>query len=253
MIIGIIPSRYASTRFPGKPLADIDGKPMIQRVLEQAQQVTAFSHVLVATDDDRIAQVVRKAGGVAVMTRSDHPSGTDRCWEAYSRLVAEGTVSASSSNYIINIQGDEPYINPAQIEELAAVLDGTVELATQMSPVESAEVLHSPNEVKITVSARGEALYFSRQPVPYLRGVDDTSVWHERHAYHRHIGLYAYRADILEQITQLPPSSLEKAESLEQLRWLEAGYRIKLVPTRYQSQSVDAPADVEKALLSRRP
>ncbi|RIV25565.1 3-deoxy-manno-octulosonate cytidylyltransferase [Fibrisoma montanum] len=252
MIIGIIPSRYASTRFPGKPLADIDGKPMIQRVLEQAQQVKAFAHVLVATDDERIAGVVRQAGGVAVMTRSDHPTGTDRCWEAYSQLVADGTVSAARTNYVINIQGDEPFINPAQIGELAAVLDGTVELATQMSPVDSAEVLHSPSEAKIIVNAQGEALYFSRQPIPYLRGVDP-AVWHEHHTFHRHIGLYAYRADILEQITQLSPSSLERAESLEQLRWLEAGYRIKLVPTRYQSQSVDDPADVEKALLSRRP
>ncbi|QJW89383.1 3-deoxy-manno-octulosonate cytidylyltransferase [Spirosoma taeanense] len=249
MRIGIIPSRYASTRFPGKPLADIGGKPMIQRVLEQVQQAQLLDKVVVATDDERIAEVVRRVGGEAIMTRTDHPSGTDRCWEAYNRLVTDGLIPGQPTDYILNVQGDEPFINPAQIDELAAVLDGSVELASQMSPVDSAEILHSPNEAKITVNARKEALYFSRSAIPFLRGVDPAH-WHEHHTYHRHIGMYAYRADILEAITLLPPSSLERAESLEQLRWVEAGYRIKLVETRYQSQSVDAPDDVDRAIRS---
>lgn len=247
MIIGIIPARYGSTRFPGKPLADIGGKTMIQRVLEQAWQAESLDKVVVATDDERIAEVVRRIGGEVVMTRTDHPSGTDRCWEAYSRLVAEAEVSPDSTNYIINIQGDEPFIDPEQIDELAAILDGSVELATQMASVDSADILHDPKEAKIVINSRNEVLYFSRAAIPHLWGVDP-SVWHLHHTYHRHVGLYAYRADILEQITLLPPSSLEQAESLEQLRWLEAGYRIKLVETRFQTPSVDDPADIEKAL-----
>lgn len=247
MIIGIIPARYGSTRFPGKPLADIGGKTMIQRVLEQAWQAESLDKVVVATDDERIAEVVRRIGGEVVMTRTDHPSGTDRCWEAYSRLVAEAEVSQDSTNYIVNIQGDEPFIDPEQIDELAAILDGSVELATQMASVDSADMLHDPKEAKIVINSRNEVLYFSRAAIPHLWGVDP-SVWHLHHTYHRHVGLYAYRADILEQITLLPPSSLEQAESLEQLRWLEAGYRIKLVETRFQTPSVDDPADIEKAL-----
>jgi 3-deoxy-manno-octulosonate cytidylyltransferase (CMP-KDO synthetase) len=249
MIIGIIPARYGSTRFPGKPLADIGGKSMIQRVLEQAWQAQSLDKVVVATDDERIAEAVLRLGGEAIMTRTDHPSGTDRCWEAYSRLIAEKEVKASGSDYIINIQGDEPFIDPEQINELAAILDGTVELATQMSSVDSAELLHNPKEAKIIINARNEALYFSRAAIPYLWGLDP-AVWHQHHAYHRHVGLYAYRADVLEKITELPPSPLEQAESLEQLRWLEAGYCIKLVETRFQTPSVDDPADIEKALQS---
>ncbi|MFD2933275.1 3-deoxy-manno-octulosonate cytidylyltransferase [Spirosoma flavum] len=249
MIIGIIPARYGSTRFPGKPLADIGGKSMIQRVIEQANKATSLSKVVVATDDDRIAEAVRQLGVDVVMTRSDHPTGTDRCWEAYDRLVADGLISGSSSDYVLNIQGDEPFIDPAQIDELATILDGTVELATQMATVDSAQMLHDPKEAKIVVNDENEALYFSRSAIPYLWGVEPDQ-WHERHAYHRHVGLYAYRADILEKITQLPPSPLERIESLEQLRWIEAGYRIKLVTTNYQTPSVDSPADIEKILQS---
>ncbi|GAB3895084.1 3-deoxy-manno-octulosonate cytidylyltransferase [Spirosoma agri] len=249
MIIGIIPARYGSTRFPGKPLADIGGKSMIQRVLEQAWQAKSLDKVVVATDDERIVEAVLRIGGEAVMTRTDHPSGTDRCWEAYSRLIAEADVRSLSSDYVINIQGDEPFIDPEQIDELAAMLDGSVELATQMASVDSADLLHNPKEAKITVNARNEALYFSRSAIPYLWGLDP-AVWHQHHVYHRHVGLYAYRADVLEKITLLPPSPLEQAESLEQLRWLEAGYRIKLIETRYQTPSIDDPADIEKALRS---
>lgn len=249
MIIGIIPARYGSTRFPGKPLADIGGKPMIIRVLEQAQKARLLNRVVVATDDERIAGVVRQAGGEVLMTREDHANGTQRCQEAYSLLVSSGAIAGESSDYVINVQGDEPFINPEQIDELAAVLDGAVELATQMAPVESAEVLHNPGEAKIVLNNRQEALYFSRQPIPFLRGVDPAH-WHEHHAYQRHVGMYAYRVDILEKIAQLPLMPLQEAESLEQLAWLEAGYCIQLVTTRYQSQAVDDPADVQRALES---
>lgn len=245
MIIGIIPARYGSTRFPGKPLADIGGKSMIQRVLEQAKQAASLSKVVVATDDERIADAVRQLGEEAIMTRTDHPSGTDRCYEAYCQLINNGLISGSSSDYILNIQGDEPFIDPAQIDELAAILDGTVELATQMATVDSAEMLHDPKEAKIVINDQNEALYFSRSAIPYLWGVEPDQ-WHAHQAYHRHVGLYAYRADVLEKITQLPPSPLERVESLEQLRWIEAGYRIKLVATHYQTHSVDSPADIEK-------
>ncbi|AUD00452.1 3-deoxy-manno-octulosonate cytidylyltransferase [Spirosoma pollinicola] len=249
MIIGIIPARYGSTRFPGKPLADIGGKSMIQRVLEQASKATSLSKVVVATDDERIAEAVRRIGFEAVMTRSDHPSGTDRCWEAYDRLVADGIIDGNSMDYVLNIQGDEPFIDPAQIDELAAILDGSVELATQMATVDSAAMLHDPKEAKIVINEQNEALYFSRSAVPYLWGVEPDR-WHEQHAYHRHVGLYAYRVDVLEKLTQLPPSPLERAESLEQLRWIEAGYRIKLVATEFQTQSVDSPEDIEKIVKS---
>lgn len=247
MIIGIIPARYGSTRFPGKPLADIGGKSMIQRVLEQASQAKSLTKVVVATDDDRIAEAVHRLGYEAVMTRVDHPSGTDRCWEAYERLVEDGVITADTSNYVINIQGDEPFIDPAQIDELAGILDGAVELATQMASVDSAEILHDLKEAKIIINAQNEALYFSRAAIPYLWGIEPDQ-WHKHHEYHRHVGLYAYRADVLEAITQLPPSPLEQAESLEQLRWLEAGYRIKLIATSYQTPTVDSPADIEKIL-----
>lgn len=249
MIVGIIPARYGSTRFPGKPLTDIGGKPMIQRVLEQAKLAQKLDAVFVATDDERIVAVVEAAGGRAVMTRTELPSGTDRCQEAYRKLVDDGTLPDDATNYVINVQGDEPFLNPDQIDELATVLDGSVELATQMAPVESAEVLLSASEVKIIMNAWQEALYFSRQPIPYMRGVDPMS-WHQHHAYHRHVGLYAYRADILDKITQLSISPLEQAESLEQLRWLEAGFCIKLVETAHTAQAVDEPDDVEKALRS---
>ena len=249
MIIGIIPARYGSTRFPGKPLADIGGKSMIQRVLEQCKQASSLDKIVVATDDERIEEAVRQLGVEVVMTRTDHPSGTDRCWEAYDRLIADGLIPGDSSDYILNIQGDEPFIDPAQIDELAAILDGTVELATQMASVDSAAMLHDPKEAKIVINSQNEALYFSRSPVPFLWGVEPDQ-WHMNHAYHRHVGLYAYRADVLEKITQLPLSLLERAESLEQLRWLEAGYRIKLVSTNFQTPSVDSPADIEKILRS---
>lgn len=257
MILGIIPARYASTRFPGKSLIDIGGKSMIQRVFEAASRATRLDRVVVATDDARIADHVRGFGGEVVITREDHPSGTDRCWEAaqgitnYGLRITNSEIPSSFSfllpNYVLNIQGDEPFLDPAQIDELAATLDGRVELATQMIRVVSAELLHDPGEAKIILDDQQQALYFSRQAIPFLKGVDPAH-WHEHHPYFRHVGLYAYRVDVLEKICQLPPSPLEKAESLEQLRWLQAGFRIRLIETRYESHCIDTPEDVDKVL-----
>jgi len=243
MIAGIIPARYASTRFPGKALADINGKSMIQRVYEQAAQSPALSVLVVATDDQRIYDHVIAFGGKAVMTAAHHPSGTDRCHDALLQLD-------SSIQYVINIQGDEPFIDPEQVNELAAVLqDGTTELATQMIPVTTHEELFDKGEVKIVLNDRQEALYFSRMVIPFIKGVEEAD-WHKHHTYYRHVGMYAYRRDILERITALPVSPLEQAESLEQLRWLEHGFRIKCVTTKYESHCIDTPEDLQR-MLSR--
>ncbi len=254
MIIGIIPARYASTRFPGKPLIEIEGKSMIQRVYEQAAQAKTLSKVIVATDDERIYDHVRGFGAEVVMTKPDHPSGTDRCWEAYQKLMnddlrftIEYPENTHHSNYVINIQGDEPFISPDQIDELGQMLNGDIELATQMIPVDSSEILFDLGEVKIALNQHSEALYFSRQPIPFLKNVEPQH-WHIQHQYYRHVGMYAYRMDILEKLTQLPPSALEKAESLEQLRWLEAGFKIKCITTYYDSHCIDTPEDIEKVL-----
>jgi len=241
MIAGIIPARYASTRFPGKSLIDILGKSMIQRVYEEAAKSKSLDKLVVATDDERIFQHVQSFGGEAVMTAAHHPSGTDRCWDALQQ-------SGDGYQYVINIQGDEPFINPAQIDELAAILkDGTVELATQMIPVNNHEELFDLGEVKIVLNDKMEALYFSRMVIPFIKGIDEKE-WHLHHTYYRHVGMYAYRSDVLEQITKLPVSSLEKAESLEQLRWLEHGFKIKCGITRYESHCIDTPEDIAKVL-----
>ncbi|MGQ0740137.1 MAG: 3-deoxy-manno-octulosonate cytidylyltransferase [Bacteroidota bacterium] len=242
MIAGIIPARYASTRFPGKPLIDIAGKTMIQRVYEKTRQAKSLSTVTVATDDERIFDHVQSFGGKAVMTAAHHPSGTDRCLEALQQLK-------ENYQYVINIQGDEPLIEPEQIDELAAVLqDGSTELATQMIKVDNHAVLFDKGEVKIVVNTNNEALYFSRMVIPFIKGVEEKE-WHLHHAYYRHLGMYAYRRDVLEKICQLPVSALERAESLEQLRWIENGFRIKCVETKYESRCIDTPEDVEKVLL----
>ncbi len=241
MIAGIIPVRYASTRFPGKPMIEIQGKSMIQRVYEQAMQSNVLDKLVVATDDERILQHVQSFGGNAVMTATDHASGTDRCWDALQQIGAGYT-------YVINIQGDEPFIDPRQIDELGAVLqDGTAELATQMIAVNNYEELFDRGEVKIVLNDKMEALYFSRMVIPFIKGVDEKE-WHNHFTYHRHVGMYAYRRDILEQICGMPVSSLEQAESLEQLRWVQAGYKIKCVTTEFESHCIDTPEDVEKVL-----
>ena len=241
MIVGIIPARYESSRFPGKPLVDIKGKTMIQRVVERARQSKLLSDVVVATDDQRIYDHVYALGVKVVMTSADRPSGTDRCYEALTKLDI-------SYQYIINIQGDEPMLEAAQIDELANVLkEGNVELATQIATVDDAETLWSEGEVKVVLNERGEAMYFSRSVIPYIKGKSKEE-WHLHHAYWRHVGMYAYRADVLEKLTKLPLASLEKAESLEQLRWLQAGFAIQCVPTKYNSYCVDTPEDLEALL-----
>jgi 3-deoxy-manno-octulosonate cytidylyltransferase (CMP-KDO synthetase) len=240
MILGLIPARYASSRFPGKPLIEILGKSMIQRVYEQAKKSNKLNDVVVATDDERIFNHVKSFGGNVVMTLADHPSGTDRCFEALKK-------TGKDFSYIINIQGDEPFIDPSQIDLLADLCDGETELATLMIPVDSHEVLFDTGEVKITLNNKQEALYFSREVIPHIKGVDK-KYWHKHFPYYRHVGMYAYRADILKQITILAPSALEKAESLEQLRWLENGFKIKMAITDFDSHCIDTPEDVEKVL-----
>lgn len=238
-ILGLIPARYASTRFPGKPLADIGGKPMIQRVYEQAKKVLPL--VYVATDDERIASAVKAFGGNVTMTAETHPSGTDRCYEALSKIRE---IEGKSFYAVVNIQGDEPFIQPEQIELLAGAFDDkAVEIATLIKPVEAKEDLFNPNKPKVVISSDGNALYFSRSPIPYLRGVSEEE-WCLRHEYFNHIGLYGYRADVLEAITRLPKGILENCESLEQLRWLENGYMIKALKTQLESLSVDTPEDL---------
>jgi len=240
MIVGIIPARYSSSRFPGKPLVEIDGKSMIQRVYEQSRAAKKIDKVVVATDDERIFNHVKNFGGEVVMTASHHPSGTDRCFDCLQQLNEK-------YDYVINIQGDEPFLHPDQIDEIAVMCDGKAELLTQMIPVESHEILVDKGEVKIVLNTNNEALYFSRNVIPYLKGVPENE-WHLKHNYYRHVGLYAYRTDILKAITQLKPSALELAESLEQLRWLEAGYKIKCVSTTFESHCIDTPEDIEKVL-----
>jgi len=240
MILGIIPARYASSRFPGKPLVDIQGTSMIQRVYEQAKKAKKLSKVVIATDDERIANHVRNFGGEVIMTEPNHPSGTDRCFECLQKT--EGKY-----NYVINIQGDEPFINPEQIDEIASGCDGNAELITQMIAADSHEILFDMGEVKIVLNDNKEAMYFSRMVIPFIKGIEQKD-WHKHHQYYRHVGLYAYRTDILERLTLLMPSKLEKAESLEQLRWVEAGYKIKCVETKYDSHCIDTPEDIEKVL-----
>jgi 3-deoxy-manno-octulosonate cytidylyltransferase (CMP-KDO synthetase) len=241
MIAGIIPARYASTRFPGKPLIDIQGKTMIQRVYEQSAKSKSLHKLVVATDDERILEHVQSFGGEALMTSTDHANGTDRCWDALQQL-------GDDYQYVINIQGDEPFIDPRQIDELASVLqDGSTELATQMIPVGTHEELFDRGEVKIVLNGKMEALFFSRMVIPFIKGVDEKD-WHLHFRYHRHVGMYAYRRDVLEKISKIPVSSLEQAESLEQLRWLEHGFKIKCVITHFESHCIDMPEDIEKVM-----
>jgi 3-deoxy-manno-octulosonate cytidylyltransferase (CMP-KDO synthetase) len=236
-ILGIIPARYASSRFPGKPLVDIAGKSMIQRVYEQAAKCVDLTDVMVATDDDRIFNHVIQFGGKAIITGDHHQSGTDRCAE----------VAAIHTDYdvIINIQGDEPYIEPEQISKLAACFAAPdVQIATLIKRIKSEQELHNPNSPKVVLNKLNEAVYFSRSALPHIRG-EQPENWLEFYTYYKHIGIYAYRADVLQQITKLEVSALEKAEALEQLRWIENGYRIKVAETEFETYAVDTPADLE--------
>jgi 3-deoxy-manno-octulosonate cytidylyltransferase (CMP-KDO synthetase) len=238
-IVGFIPARYASTRFPGKPLAIIDGKPMIQRVYEQAMKSESLNEVYVATDDVRIAEAVRNFGGKFVMTAATHPSGTDRCAEALSFM--EGVFDA-----VINIQGDEPYILPEQIDLVARTLDDpTIQIATLVKKITNAEDLFNVNAPKVVMGINGQALYFSRQAIPFLKG-EDVSHWTAKNTYYKHIGIYGYKAEVLPLLTQLSPSSLELAESLEQLRWLENGFKIAAGITDFETIAIDTPEDLAR-------
>lgn len=239
-ILGLIPARYASTRFPGKPLIDIHGKSMIQRVYEQASKSATLSDVAVATDDERIRAHVEEFGGKVIMTANTHQSGTDRCAEAARQLPG--------FDVIINIQGDEPYIDSRQIDLLGQCFsDPQTELATLVKIINSSEELRNVNSPKVILNMHSEALYFSRTPIPYLRDRKSDS-WISEHTFYKHIGVYGYRADILQAVTKLPVSLLEKAESLEQLRWLENGYKIKVAVTDIETRAIDTPEDLKTVL-----
>ncbi len=240
-ILGVIPARYASTRLPGKPLVDIGGRSMVQRVLEQAAKATSLSAVVVATDDERVADHVRSIGGAVVMTSSEHPSGTDRCFEALTR------VGRDRFDAVVNIQGDEPFIVPEQIDEVCSALRAAPGgIATLAQVVTDDRDLDDAGEVLITTDVNMDALYFSRTAIPFLRDAG-AGPRHARFRYLKHVGLYAYRAAVLERIVALPPSSLERAESLEQLRWVENGHRVRIGLTEHPSFCVDTPADLEEA------
>ncbi len=239
---GIIPSRYASSRFPGKPLAMIGGKPMILRVYEQASK--SLDNVYVATDDSRIYDAVLDFGGNAVMTSDKHQSGTDRCAEAAAIITKEKGIKA---DVVINIQGDEPFIRPEQIDLLVSCFsDKSVELATLVRKVEPGEDIINPNHPKVILDISGNAIYFSRSVIPFIRD-SDLSKWTHIHTYYKHIGLYAYKTHTLNLITELPRSPLEMMESLEQNRWLQNGYKIRTAVTEWESVCIDTPGDLENA------
>ena len=240
-VFGIIPARYASTRFPGKPLAEIRGKSMIERVYQRASQ--AFEYVAVATDDYRIADEVRRFGGRHVMTSLSHLTGTDRCAEALTLMQEDLGVQADA---VVNIQGDEPFVDPDLLVRIAGCFeDESARIATVVKSIDNPDDLFDPNCVKAVIDLQGRAIYFSRSPVPYIRGYAREE-WPKRHVFYRHLGLYAYRADALLQLTRLPASSLEIAESLEQNRWLENGYCIKVIETDRETVAIDTPGDMEK-------
>ena len=239
-ILGVIPARYASTRFPAKPLADIAGKTMIQRVYEQVSKSESLSTVVVATDHPEILDHVEAFGGKVCMTGEHHASGTARCFEAL-------TKQESQFDYVINIQGDEPFIQPQQIDLLVSMLDGRTEIATLVKRITDNDTLFNPNVVKVVLNQLNEALYFSRSTIPHLRNVTQER-WLDSYAFYKHIGMYAYRSDILKEISSLSVGVLEKAESLEQLRWLENGYRIRASETNTEASGIDTPEDLEKAI-----
>lgn len=236
--IGIIPARYASTRFPGKPLALLGGKPVIQHVYEKVAAVLEAAYV--ATDDESIYDVVKSFGGQVVMTRTDHKSGTDRIEEAIEKIGGEWDV-------VVNVQGDEPFVAKSQLDTICHCFDDpTTQIATLGKPFESMEAVQNPNSPKIVVDNMGFAMYFSRSVIPYVRGKEMSS-WLTHYPFLKHLGIYAYRKDVLRQVTQLPQSSLEIAESLEQLRWLQNGFKIKVGTTDVETVGIDTPQDLERA------
>lgn len=239
-ILGIIPARYNSTRFPGKPLVEINGKSMIQRVYEQSLLSKKLSKILIATDDERIASHVRDFGGQPVMTSPQHQSGTDRCAEIVRN--ANGTVWDA----VINIQGDEPYIHPDQIDLLCSIFENRkATIGTLVKKITSSDELFNHNNVKVILNKRGEAIYFSRSPIPYNRNFPEQE-WLKYSSYYKHIGIYGYDAKTLLEISTLPKTNLEITESLEQLRWIENGYVIKAEITSLESIAIDTPEDLLK-------
>lgn len=239
-ILGVIPARYASTRFPAKALADLAGKSLIQRVYEQSTKATCLTDVIVATDHPEILNHVESFGGNACMTREDHASGTDRCYEAF-------TLSGASYDYVINIQGDEPFIQPQQIDLLGVSLNGETEIATLIKVIDEVDQLFDPGEAKVTISTDKNALYFSRSVIPYRVNIKKEELL-TNFTYYKHIGMYGYRTDVLKKIISLKVSSLEKAESLEQLRWMENGFRVSTVETDQETIGIDTPEDLQRAL-----
>ena len=240
-ILALIPARYGSSRFPGKPLALVHGKPMIQRVYEQT--VKAFPNACVATDDERIYDAVKAFGGKVVMTSSSHNSGTDRCYEAWANYEKE---SGESFDVVINVQGDEPYIQPEQLMQLGQCFeDPSVELATLVKRVKDKEELFNPNSPKVILDKDNNAIYFSRTPIPYSRDVKITEEYVKKTPFYRHIGLYGYRSSTLARICAMPQSFLEKTEKLEQLRWIENGLKIRVAETQYETHAVDTFEDLE--------
>jgi 3-deoxy-manno-octulosonate cytidylyltransferase (CMP-KDO synthetase) len=243
--IGIIPSRYASTRFPGKPLADIAGKPMIQRVYEQAMK--AMDEVWVATDDQRIFEAILKFGGKAVMTSTSHRSGTDRCAEAVEKISG---ITGKTFDVVVNIQGDEPFMQPDQIELIISEFkeEPLTEIATLIQPILNNEDIFRPDMVKVVLDRNKNAMYFSRSAIPHLFRIPE-SEWIDNFTFFGHIGLYAYRNDVLQKLTKLIESKMEMVESLEQLRWLENGFHIKTHITHYDSFGIDTPEDLRQVLI----
>ena len=238
-ILGVIPARYASTRFPAKPLADIMGKSMIRRVYERAQAASSLTKVVVATDHREIFEHVENFGGDVCLTNPDHQSGTDRCHEAL-------TLEREQFDFVINIQGDEPFIAPEQIDLLASCFSESVHIATLVKKIENAQALHNPNVVKAVLDKNDYALYFSRETLPHLRGIPKDQ-WLESGVFYKHIGIYGFASHTLQKLVALPLSFLEKSEALEQLRWLENGYRIKVRKTSLESIGIDTPEDLEEA------
>ncbi len=242
-VVGIIPARYASTRFPGKPLVKIAGKTMIERVYTQSKK--ALEHVFVATDDERIFKEVIRFGGQVVMTRKDHPSGTDRLAEAIDIINSSQT---EAFDIVVNIQGDEPFIYPEQILSVVACFkQSKTEIATLVKPIINAEDIFNENKPKVLINKKKEALAFSRSPIPFFRGKPQNE-WVNSHRYYKHIGLYAYKTEVLKKIAALKPSPIEMAESLEQMRWLENGYKIRVEETEFESIGIDTKKDLKKAI-----
>ncbi len=237
-VLAIIPARYASTRFPGKPLVEISGKSLLQRTYEQVCKVKAWADVLIATDDERIEQAAKAFGAKVVMTSPNHLTGTDRCAEVLAKY-------GKAVDYVVNIQGDEPFIEPAQIEALLSGFSQKPELVTLIKKITDLGTLFNPNSPKVIIDAKQKAIYFSRQTLPYFRTVPQDQ-WLNKGIFYKHIGLYAYRSDILPQLAQLSPTPLELAESLEQLRWIENGYQIQTVETSIETIGIDTPEDLER-------